>query len=358
MYSTTAYLYQQIQKVLLVDTSGGYFTARYDPVYAKKLTANKGVDNVILFEFINQDQKPVNITGSRFIFRIIDQAGTELLVEKELEILAPTVGRAKVVLAPGDTDNISGQPASYSIERISGDYRQAVYVSTDSIGRGQIDIIDSVYPEFVNSELVTIPDIYGPDLYPQVNWQNMGQNVALNTQYLPVVLPIIYTSQVNTEGRDFHTFRLKLDHFTGNVIAQAAETYQGTWVNVSDVYAYYDESDTQVINVPGVYNLMRLSINGWGGDPNSLRATASAEVSNGVVTSINVTNGGAGYVAAPLVTIVGTGAGAKAFATLNEGSVQSITVTNGGSGYAQVPPNNQSVAVIITTGDITEITYR
>ena len=83
MYSTTAYLYQQIIRVLLIDTSGGYFTARYDPVYAKTLTVNKGVDNVLLFEFINQDQKPVNITGSTFRFRLMNQAGNELLLERK-----------------------------------------------------------------------------------------------------------------------------------------------------------------------------------------------------------------------------------------------------------------------------------
>jgi hypothetical protein len=81
MYATPAYLYQQIQRVLLIDTSGAgaVFQRRWDPVYAKKLTINKGVDNVILFEFVNQDQKPVNITGSTFFFRLIDLAGDELL---------------------------------------------------------------------------------------------------------------------------------------------------------------------------------------------------------------------------------------------------------------------------------------
>ena len=83
MYSTTIYLVQQIIRVLLIDTSGGYFTARYDPVYAKQLTVNKGVDNVLLFEFINQDEKPVNITGSTFRFRMLNQTGDELLLEKE-----------------------------------------------------------------------------------------------------------------------------------------------------------------------------------------------------------------------------------------------------------------------------------
>ena len=358
MYSTTAYLYQQIQKVLLIDTSGAYFTARYDPVYAKKLTINKGVDNVLLFEFINQDQKPVNITGSEFVFRLIDQSGTDLIAAKDMEILSATIGRVKVVLNPEDTDSILAQPCSYSISRKSGNYNQAVFTSTDAIGRGQVDVIDSVFPEFVPSQDVTIPDIYGPDLYPQVNWQNVGQNVALNTQYLPVVLPIRYSSQVNTEGRDFHTFRLKLSHYTGNVIAQAAETYQGAWIDVTDVYSYYNESETQVINVPGVFPLMRLSFNSWGGNPNSLKATASAVVSNGVITSINVTSNGQGYIAPPAVVITGTGAGATAEATINNGSVQSITVTNGGSGYAEVPPNNTSVVVEITTGEILEITYR
>jgi hypothetical protein len=68
MYITTAYLYQQIQPVLLIDISGAYFDARWDPVYAKNLTLNLGVDNVILFQFQNQDQRPVNIFGATFTF--------------------------------------------------------------------------------------------------------------------------------------------------------------------------------------------------------------------------------------------------------------------------------------------------
>ena len=358
MYSTTAYLYQQIQKVLLIDTSGAYFNVRWDPVYSKPLTVNKGVDNVLLFEFINQDQKPVNITGSSFIFRLIDQSGEVLLASKNMEILSATTGRAKVVITPEDIDFADAQPASYSIERTQGDYVQASFTGTDAIGRGQCDIIDSVYPSFVDSKDVTIPQIYGPDLYPEVTFQNLGQNVALNTQYLPVVIPVRYSSQVTTTGGDFHTFRLKLSHFTGNVIVQGSETYQGDWADVSPNYAYYNESETQYINVAGVYPVLRLAINGWAGVPNSLRATASAVVQNGSITSIMVTNGGFGYIAEPQVVIAGTGAGAKAYANINQGSVVSITVTDGGSGYAEVPPNNQSVVVEITTGEIAEISYR
>jgi hypothetical protein len=165
MYSTTAYLYQQITRVLLVDTSGGYFTARYDPVYAKTLTINKGVDNVLLFEFINQDQKPVNITGSTFVFRLIDQAGGQLLLAKDMETLSASTGRVKVVLNSSDTINIQSQPASYSIQRAAGDYVQAVYTGADSAARADCNIVDSVFPSFIPSAECTVPDLYGKNQY-------------------------------------------------------------------------------------------------------------------------------------------------------------------------------------------------
>ena len=80
MYSTTAYIFQQIARVLLLDSSGQYFTARYDPVYAKKLTVNKGVDNVLLFTFVNQNEKPVNVTGC---FRISCETKSQIKIQLE-----------------------------------------------------------------------------------------------------------------------------------------------------------------------------------------------------------------------------------------------------------------------------------
>ena len=53
------------------------------------------------------------------------------------------------------------------------------------------------------------------------------------------------------------------------------------------------------------------------------------------VTSIEVTNGGSGYLVAPTVTITGDGAGATAIATIINGRIDSITVTNRGSGYTR-----------------------
>lgn len=105
----------------MIDTGGGVtFPYRYEPVYAKRLTINKGVDNVILFEFINQDEKPVNITGSTMTFRLVNQTGDKLLAEKEMVILNAAYGRAKVTLTDAELDTVMAQPANYSITRASG----------------------------------------------------------------------------------------------------------------------------------------------------------------------------------------------------------------------------------------------
>ena len=53
------------------------------------------------------------------------------------------------------------------------------------------------------------------------------------------------------------------------------------------------------------------------------------------VSSIEVSNGGSGYLIAPTVTITGDGSGATAVATIVNGRVDSITVTNRGSGYTR-----------------------
>mgnify|MGYP003346625015 CR=1 FL=1 len=128
MYSTTAYIYQQITRVLLIDTGDGEtFTYRYNPVYAKRLTINKGVDNVLLFEFVNQEEKPVNITGSSFMFRVVDTTGTTMVLEQPMVILNGPTGRAKVTLSAEQLLEIQAQPANYSIVRTSGNLTEAVF---------------------------------------------------------------------------------------------------------------------------------------------------------------------------------------------------------------------------------------
>jgi len=301
----------------------------------------------LLFEFINQDQKPVNITGSTFRFRLLNQAGDKLLVEKDMTVLSSSLGRVKVVLDTADTIEIVAQPGSYSIERTQGNYVQAAFTDDNAGARADCNIVDSVLPEFMASQPVSIPTINGKNSWPQPG--------PISRNYLTEY----YSSHIDTTGASLTTIKYDLEHYTGTLKVQAAQDYESVWVDVTESREYFDESGTFYINVVGFHPLLRLAINnsqGYG-------AAATATVVNGVVTGIAVNNAGSGYMAAPYVQILGNGAGATAVGTAFTGpsGIGAINVTNGGSGY--LPLNfggteAQAVTVLITTGYVTNIFYR
>jgi len=86
-------------------------------------------------------------------------------------------------------------------------------------------------------------------------------------------------------------------------------------------------------------------------------ANLSTNTTSGVVTSIEVADGGYGYQIAPAVSISGdTGAGATAVAVLNvHGQVESITITDGGFGYTNA---YASVAANPLAGKLEEVYIR
>ncbi len=66
-------------------------------------------------------------------------------------------------------------------------------------------------------------------------------------------------------------------------------------------------------------------------------ATATASVINGVITALNITNGGSGYTVPPVISFTSTtGSLATATATISGGVVTGATIINGGSGYGAV----------------------
>ena len=383
MYSTQAYIYQQITRVLLIDTGAGEtFTYRYDPVYAKRLTINKGVDNLLLFEFINQEEKPVNITGSSFVFRAIDQQGTKLLVDEPLVILNGATGRAKVTLSAEELLEIQAQPASYSITRTSGNLTEAVFTNAQSGARAPVDIVNSVLPTFVPSSELTIPTLelsnqlqYGGTSYGQYPggafWQgnpNGGSywNGYGNTEY--------FSSFIAPRG-PVTTVQMDLIQYTGTIKAQWAENYQSLWYNITESTTYLNQTKTIYMNIVGWYPLFRLAFNNSvfaTPDQPGYPAVAVAYCVDGLVTTITVLDGGSGYLAPPRIDIVGNGAGAAAVATIsNTGQVVGITVTNPGSGYwplpsqpnpgaspSPVPADQQGAIVVISTGFVVNLMYR
>ena len=394
MYSTQLYLYQQITQVVSIDTSDSTaFSYRYNPVYAKVLTINKGVDNVLLFEFVNQNEKPVNITGSNFMFRVIDTEGTTVLLEQPLVTLNATSGRAKVTLPASQLLEVLAQPAYYSITRFSGNLNEPVFVDAQSGSRAPLTIVDSVLPQYVPSRPLTIPttkisaqgsaDGTGLNDYGYNDWYWNGNPNGAN-YWNSFAITEFYSSFVKPV-QGVTTVQMTLDGYTGTIKAQAAPDYEAVPHNVplgvtidnptgAESVTYLNYTGTIYLNIIGWYPLVRLCFNNSiFSVPNGqgIPATAYAYCVNGQVESINIQNAGRGYLAPPKISIIGEGAGARAEATIDDsGAIASITVTDPGSGYwlvpnagintpyYPVPANNQGAMVVISTGYVVDLFYR
>jgi hypothetical protein len=235
MYSTLAYLYQQIHMVILLDASGTYNSIRYRPVFSKDLKASKGVDNVILIRFMNQEQKPVDITGLTFTFRVMSRDGTQLLLSKELETVTASQGHTKLTLVESELDEIVAQKANYSITVDRNSLTEPVFVDDQAGSRGVIEILDAAMPEFEASSEITVA-------------ANPGDSSA------------VYSSQWNPENY-LQTVQYNLTDFEGTITVETSATGNAPWYELETVQ--YDSGATtasKYFNVEGWHSKMRLRV--------------------------------------------------------------------------------------------------
>lgn len=234
MMTTPIYLYHQRHRVILLDTSGAVFDRRYRQVYTRDLIAHRGTDNQILIQFLNQDQKRVDVTGKEFTCRLISHDGHRLELEKQLETVNETEGQMKLVLTEQELDLIPPGEVGFSIEQTADStLYEPVYVDDNSGGRGYIKVVDSIMPSFVASKILTIPDH------------------GVNTTY--------YSSTLNTDDVDLITFQMDLTQFTGSVIVEGASDVDGLWYTIQ-TETIATPSDLHAFNVKGYHPYIRFNI--------------------------------------------------------------------------------------------------
>jgi hypothetical protein len=232
MISTKMYLFHQRHPVILLDTSGEFFNRRYRNVYSHNLKAHRGTDNQILIEFLNQDQKRVDVTGKEFVCRLISHDGEELLLEKSLEMVNAGQGQTKLVLTEQELDNIMPQTVSYSVELIGTSINEPVFVDESASARGNMEILDSVMPKFVESKILTVPDH------------------GVNTTYVSSIL--------STDDSQHHTFQLDLDSFSGLISIEGAAESDGQWYTVATESLTMEYH--KIIDVVGYHPYLRFTI--------------------------------------------------------------------------------------------------
>jgi len=144
MYSTKIYLYKQHHIGLFFDTiiDSSIHLPRNNYVYSKILKVVKGVDTVLEFQFLNQDQKPINLENTTLTFKLISE--NSLLMSKALTIVTPSKGKASITLTTSDLSAIETQRANYSIQRVFNSLTELAYVDENAGTQGVIDILPTV----------------------------------------------------------------------------------------------------------------------------------------------------------------------------------------------------------------------
>lgn len=154
MYATKIYYYSQRQEVVMVD---GNSSRSYVKVYSKELSVVKGVDNQLQFQFLNQDQKPVNLTDKTVTARIISADGKTILLQKTLDEIYIITGLMKLELTSAELDSIDNQKAYYSLSISNSTNEYPAFVDAQGHSRGILNIMNGVMSDFVPSAHVIIP---------------------------------------------------------------------------------------------------------------------------------------------------------------------------------------------------------
>lgn len=241
MYSTSVFVFTQRQIVILLS---GFSARKYMPVYAKPLTLHKGVDNQIQFQFLDQEQKPVNITGKSITCRIISYDGTEVLLQKALTLQLPATGIAALILNSSDIEDIPAQKAYYSLEIPVGEFNYPVFVDQNAGARGDLNIVNSVLPSFIPSMPITIPT---GQPFPNLN-PNANSNTTANTYY---------SSVINTENNPILTLQAQYSEYYGNVTIEGSTIVDNDWYPIT-TEAYSNLSDTKGYTVTGYHPYIRM----------------------------------------------------------------------------------------------------
>lgn len=227
------------------------------PQYAKPLTLNKGVDNRLQFQFLNQEQKPVDITGKEISFRIIDSTGTTILLEKALTLDLPLTGLASLYTSPSDLEDLDAQKCFYSLEIPIDQFNFPVFVDQNSRARGDLYIVNSVLPSFLPSQPVSIPT--------SQQFPNTNPNSSPNTW-------VYYSSVLETNENPIISLQATLSDYSGNILIQGSTISDSDWYNVSDNFTYANANSTIGLVVEGYHPYIRMQFSSNSGEVSNILA--------------------------------------------------------------------------------------
>lgn len=237
-FSTQVFLYTQRQIVII---NAGLEWGAYMPQYSKPLSLHRGVDNKIQFQFLNSNQKPVDITGKSITCRIISSDGKEILLAKTLDLDIPLNGIASLRINSAEAESIPAQKASYTLEFPEDGLGYPVFIDQSAGARGDLNVVNSILPAFVPSSSVTIPS---GQAFPNAN-----PNSSSNLTY--------YSSVINTTDSPILTLQIQYNQYSGNVTVLGSTQVDTDWYEI-DTKTYANTSETHGTTVVGFHPFVKI----------------------------------------------------------------------------------------------------
>ena len=248
MYSTEIYQYVPRQ-IAVIEV--GSSPRRYENVYAKTLKLHKGSANRLQFQFLNQEQKPINITGKQITFRLISYDNNEILLQQSLVNTLAVTGIAELRVNADMLNNIHTQKCYYSLElpdelglNVPG------LMDKNGTGRGEIDIVNSVYPLRILAQELTVPTVE-----------------AQTGTYYSSILPTKYNPKI--------TLQVRYEEFVGQILMQGSTNGTSNWYDI-EIIEYTDSTlpvtYTDGYNLEGYHPYVRFQFNRTAGYVDSILA--------------------------------------------------------------------------------------
>ena len=241
MYSTSVYNYTPKYQVVLFE---GDSPRRYQIVYSKNLTLNKGVDNRIQFQFLNQEQKPIDLTGKQITFRFINSEGTSVDIQKTVNATLALKGLANLTVTQAELMQIDAQIGSFSLDIVEGNLVLPIFTNSEADARGVCQIMEGILPKHVPSTNVTIP--------------SHGEISNSGTTY--------YSSVLGLNGSSKITLQAKLSNYSGNINVLGSTNVDTDWYTIEALGNFTAETNTLGTTVTGFHPYIQLQFTSTGGN--------------------------------------------------------------------------------------------
>jgi hypothetical protein len=234
MQNIDAYVYDN-QITVLADTQTPTLRARI--VYARTVKLSRNLDNTLVFDFKNSQQRPIDLTGRDVVMTVVDEDSHQTLLEVPAVLDGDRTGRVSVSISQTQLQSLPRDNYVYSLRLIDVDLNEiAVYTDDNWTQRGQLQIQLGPVAEFQPSAILELSDLQDD---------------------------VVVTSALLTQGT-VHTLQVLFDGFSGQIETQVTvdpqpSTNEINWITVQ-TDQYQDQIATVGWNVVGSYTALRLRI--------------------------------------------------------------------------------------------------